>query len=129
MQESKSLTSGTSMCFDYRGTERRPVDRIISDRIQFELMVETLAAGSLGRDECERDRIVQSFCRAAQLFGVVGERRLLNDLNGGLQRAGSSFSLSFGGCHAITAGARALELIDLRVKQSRDRMIFGVLLA
>ncbi len=128
MRELECLMGETATLSEQTGCQRRPAGRTISERIQFELMVETLAAGSLGREKCERDRIVEGFCRAAQLFGAVGERRLLDDLNGGLKQLRSTYRLRLGDLKAPTPGARALEVIDLRVDMPCDRMIFGILL-
>lgn len=128
MRELECHIAGKAALVEPSGDQRRPAGRTISERIQFELMLETLGAGSLGRQKCERDRIVEGFCRAAQLFGAVGERRLLEDLNGGLKQLRSIYRLRFGDLKSPTPGARALEIIDLRIDALCDRMIFGILL-
>jgi hypothetical protein len=129
MHDSGRGISGTLRILRHHGKPRLVAMQPHPGRQELESIVETIAEGKLGQDKSERDCIVQAFCRAAQAIGPHGELLLIEEINFGLTASRSGYRLRFGELRVAALGARALEIIDTRINQVIDRMLFGVISA
>ena len=119
-------SSGTLSILKYHGRPRLAVAELKPDGQELQTIVETIARVGFGGDKAQRDCIVHEFCRAGQALGEEGEHLLLKEVNAGLMARCSVYRLRFGDLRAPSFAARALEIVDIKINQVIDRMLFGV---